>query len=465
MLRLLARFPVVSNKPQILFFHQKSARQAPSVNSCDKSLRSKYRCLILLLLLLVQIPVSTYCSEWSTHPILFQGRFRPIVAYEKSTTISLDDPNFKVLPSAEDPGIWLPLSQLKVREDNFTLYPDPLFQEIRTEYLSSDPRLPTTLLKAYEPLAGSPYLVAFGKTLNYPTLNQLKAEAFYYNYPIIPLCIAVYLLALILFVVGYSGIALGVEVAAFTAHTTLLGLRIYILGRPPVANMFETILYVPWFAVMGSLLLSNRSERKWMLIASNCVAVALLSLLLATRMNIGMENVQAVLDSQYWLIVHVLLVVGSYGIFALAGVLGHLYFFMAHQKEVAKAILKALYLGTVMLIGGTLLGGVWAAQSWGRFWDWDPKESWAFISICIYIIGIHLYRFKRIRDKGLAMGSIIGLQAIAFTWYGVNYILGTGLHSYGFGNGGEHYFYSFVAIETLFLLWACFQIEKHPQVS
>jgi ABC-type transport system involved in cytochrome c biogenesis permease subunit len=78
-------------------------------------------------------------------------------------------------------------------------------------------------------------------------------------------------------------------------------------------------------------------------------------------------------------------------------------------------------MGVAMLIPGTILGGVWAAESWGRFWDWDPKESWAFISSCIYLMVIHAYRFHFIRNIGLAAGSIAGLLMISFTWYGVNY--------------------------------------------
>jgi hypothetical protein len=106
------------------------------------------------------------------------------------------------------------------------------------------------------------------------------------------------------------------------------------------------------------------------------------------------------------------------------------------------------------------LGGVWAAESWGRFWDWDPKESWAFISICLYLIWVHAYRFHRIASFGLAIGAVTGLLAISFTWYGVNYILGTGLHSYGFGSGGELYYYLFVGAESALLIFVAFAQKK-----
>ena len=160
-----------------------------------------------------------------------------------------------------------------------------------------------------------------------------------------------------------------------------------------------------------------------------------------------------------WLLIHVLLVVGSYGAFAVASTLGHLYVIGRQLKRrdawiaaLQPGILQAVYIGMSLLLPGTLLGGIWAAQSWGRFWDWDPKESWAFISICTYLIFIHAFRKKQVGPFGLAIGAIIGFLTISFTWYGVNYILGTGLHSYGFGNGGELYYFAFFIGETLFLV-------------
>jgi ABC-type transport system involved in cytochrome c biogenesis permease subunit len=233
------------------------------------------------------------------------------------------------------------------------------------------------------------------------------------------------------------------------------------LQRPPVANMFETVIYVPWIAVLSSLAFGYYFRSFIILGAANIVCLILLIVLKITKINNSLEAVQAVLNSNYWLTIHVLLVVGSYGLFCLSGILGHFYLIsyclypcqLAFRTSVGKLIRQSMFFGLIFLIAGTILGGVWAAESWGRFWDWDPKESWAFISICVYLIWIHAYMFKHIGDAGLAVGSIMGLQAISFTWYGVNYILGTGLHSYGFGSGGEYFYYLFLIGETLFLLW------------
>ena len=263
------------------------------------------------------------------------------------------------------------------------------------------------------------------------------------------------LLALIIFR-GFSPSCCVISlILAFLCHTIILALRGYILQRPPVSNMFETMIYVPWIAVFFSLCLWFWKKSRFTLIAASLSALILLVLMKLTTVNSNLENVQAVLDSQYWLTIHVLMIVASYGAFILAGLMGHFYLFLVLRdgnegsslKLCAFTLLQSLYIGVALLIPGTLLGGVWAAESWGRFWDWDPKESWAFISSCIYLVAIHAYRYRFIGNFGLALCSIAGLISVSFTWYGVNYILGTGLHSYGFGSGGEIYYYLYLVSE------------------
>ncbi len=303
--------------------------------------------------------------------------------------------------------------------------------------------------ETYRELEGKPYLEAYGKKVSYPTRGQLMSELILYKFPTKCLLILLYLIALVYWPTFYI---------AFSFHTVVLALRSYILLRPPVSNMDETLLYVPWVAALLALFFSKSREVRW---GGAAVAAALLFFLPA---HLALEPAQPVLDSQLWLTVHVLMVVGSYGVFFIAGVLGHIFLLQkSPSHEFEATLLRTLYLGTALLIGGTILGGVWAAQSWGRFWDWDPKESWAFISSALYLIWIHAYRFKKIRGKGLAVGSIVGLLSITFTWYGVNYLLGVGLHSYGFGSGGSSVFFLFVALESLFLSY--FAIKNRLQKS
>lgn len=393
--------------------------------------------------------------------------------------------HFLCLPDVQKPGHWLPLRTLlidlpeplsgsTVPIPNFTPYPQETFETIRSTYRSlfhpGAPRQEITqhlahlLSQAYaRHLAGKPYQKAAGKSLYYPSLWQLKLESSYYRYPLIPVALSLYLFAAIALAIGsrplriLGGCSL---IGAFLIHSLLLLLRCVILGRPPVANMFETVLYVPWISVFVSGILWWKLRNLWLPVCSSLVSIILLLLLQWTQLESSLENVQAVLDSNFWLSLHVLLIVGSYGVFVLAGILGHLFLLLSWKtpqntpslNKLGTVLKQCIYIGTAMIIPATLLGGVWAAQSWGRFWDWDPKESWAFISSCVYLLFIHAHYFGKIRFTGLAIGSIIGLLSISFTWYGVNYILGSGLHSYGFGNGGENYYYLFVVGELLFLL-------------
>ena len=388
-----------------------------------------------------------------------------------SERLEMAGSDFKALPYRAKPGHWISLKALKLQItdmntgtksyiQNFTLYPDSLFKEIQHAYLEKEiPILKQKLSEGYLTLAGKPFLKAEGKSLRYPTIAQLNAESWLSSFPILMICIVLYSLGVVLALLSQTKTSTAFILLAFVLHTLLLGIRCFILGRPPVSNMFETVIYVPWTAVLAGILLKLYSKNSWILPAASIISILLLTLLEITQLNNSLENVQAVLNSQYWLIIHVLMVVGSYGLFALAAVLGHIYlltlpFYNQETKglkSLAKLIIQSMYIGTALLIPGTILGGVWAAQSWGRFWDWDPKESWAFISSCVYLMWIHAYRFHHIQNFGLAIGSIIGLTTISFTWYGVNYILGTGLHSYGFGTGGKIYYYLYLAIEIFFV--------------
>jgi ABC-type transport system involved in cytochrome c biogenesis permease subunit len=346
---------------------------------------------------------------------------------------------------------------------NFTPYSDETFDLLRKYYQEEDSAsFIQTLLLSYDTLSGTPYQKAHKKNLVYPSRRQLKAENFYISYPWVSFLIILYGLSVFLFILRLNRIAFTALIIAFLIHTFVLLIRCYILNRPPVSNMYETALYVPWIAIVAGFILNRVVGYRSPIIASSISATIILGVLKLSGLEDSLNNVQAVLDSQFWLIIHVLMVVGSYGLFMLAGVLGHFYIisrlFTSQSKGEGNIIsslnLQSLYAGTALLIGGTILGGVWAAESWGRFWDWDPKEAWAFISSCLYLLFIHAYRFRKIGNFGLAIGSILGLLAISFTWYGVNYILGTGLHSYGFGSGGEIFYYLFVGFESLFLIIA-----------
>lgn len=389
----------------------------------------------------------------------------------------------KMLPSKYQSGEWFSLHAFdtKVRSKktnalepvgNFTLFTNDSFEKIRNSYFdlqsavlsqqnsksiaSAAEKFALIYTNAYEEIAGNLYAKSEVKSLAFPSISMLKAETFYYNFPLLELAILLYFIGLILLLLKRAQWGLGFVFTGFILHTIVLLIRCFILQRPPVSNMFETVVYVPWVALVTGLIFYFVNKSPILLTAATTTSLGLLVLLKLANLDARMENVQAVLDSQYWLIIHVLMVVGSYGSFFVSGILAHFYLVEyiwrgKNSPNIADGVLHTLYLGICMLIPGTLLGGVWAAESWGRFWDWDPKESWAFISACIYLLVIHSYTFKKVGDLGLAVGSVLGLIAISFTWYGVNYILGTGLHSYGFGSGGELFYFLYIGAEVLFL--------------
>lgn len=399
----------------------------------------------------------------------------------------------KMLPAKFSKGEWVSLAAFKTKNydpqtnrlvlsNNFTSFSNAHFLALRKAYFDLESSVLSQASQdqiqaavshfteqyrtAYAALAGTAYKQAQGKSLFYPSESRLQAETFYYRIPLIEITLCLYLLALILLLATRNRQKIGrftlsIILAGFAIHTAVLILRCYILERPPVSNMFETVVYVPWIAVALGMIFYMTTHSRLILGAAIFASTALLILLRLTQVDSRLENVQAVLDSQYWLIIHVLMIVASYGAFAVCGILGHFYLIdyafnkgeSPSSEKMARGILHTMYVGVALLIPGTILGGVWAAESWGRFWDWDPKESWAFISACVYLLVIHAYTFRHIRDFGLAIGSVAGLLAISFTWYGVNYVLGTGLHSYGFGNGGESMYFLYVAIDCLFLIF------------
>lgn len=241
------------------------------------------------------------------------------------------------------------------------------------------------------------------------------------------------------------------QVAGFAA-------RILIAGRAPVTNMYESIVWVAFGTVFFALIFEAIYRSRYFLLGAIPVAVA--SLILADTQTVALDRtispLTAVLRDNFWLTTHVLTITLSYAAFALALGIGHIILGgITLGKKPGAGIYNNLYraiqIGVLLLAIGTILGGVWANYSWGRFWDWDPKETWALITLLGYLFLLH----GRIAGKwggfGLAVGSILAFQCVLMAWYGVNFVLGVGLHSYGFGTGGFGGAVCFVIAELAFV--------------
>ena len=251
----------------------------------------------------------------------------------------------------------------------------------------------------------------------------------------------------------------------FAFHGLGMLLRSYIMSRPPVSNMYETVIWVPWIALIAGFVFYLKGD-KWPLIASVLLAFfcLLLSSLAPEVLDGRLQPLEAVLRSSFWLITHVLTITVSYSFFFLAFVLGDiaLIFYLLNKSEPMSFVYKmnhpiyrSIQWGVVFLAGGTILGAIWADYSWGRFWAWDPKESWALVSLLAYLALLHSKLIGWIRPFGLALGAVIMFFSVIMAWYGVNFVLGAGLHSYGFGSGGLEYVVGFLLLHILLCLLAC----------
>jgi cytochrome c-type biogenesis protein CcsB len=251
---------------------------------------------------------------------------------------------------------------------------------------------------------------------------------------------------------GYAALAAG-----FLLNSYGMLLRVLISGRPPVTNMYETIVFVAWGGVLFALVFE--AVYRTHVFAACAGALSTLALVIADNVPIfdgSISPLVPVLRDNMWLTVHVLTIMLGYAAFTLAMGIGHfnlgLYFFRPAEAALLKRfslfLHRTLQAGTLFLAIGTLLGGVWASYSWGRFWGWDPKETWALIALLGYLAVLHGRFAGWIRDFGMAVGSIVCYLLVLMAWYGVNFVLGTGLHSYGFGSGGYWYVGGFVAFEV-----------------
>jgi cytochrome c-type biogenesis protein CcsB len=265
---------------------------------------------------------------------------------------------------------------------------------------------------------------------------------------------------------GFSLIGSG-----FLMHVYGFALRCTIAGRPPVTNMYESVIWVAFGALLFAFILELVSPKRWYLMsaATGAVVCLILADILPTVLDPSIRPLTPVLRSNFWLTIHVLTITLGYAGFLLALGLGHIVLWkMAarprEEEQIASlhdGLYRAMQVGVLCLAAGTILGGVWANYSWGRFWGWDPKEVWALIALLGYLAILHGRYAGWLRKFGMAAWSVIAFQGVLMAWYGVNYVLGAGLHSYGFGTGGVQYVATYVAAEIAFVLWATWRHRRH----
>ena len=247
---------------------------------------------------------------------------------------------------------------------------------------------------------------------------------------------------------------------AFAIHSIGLILRMVLEGRPPVTNLYSSAVFIGWAAVLLGLILERFYRNGIGVVASSTVGFT--TLIIAHHLALEgdtMEMMRAVLDTNFWLATHVVAVTLGYASTFVAGILAVIYivrgvFTKTLDEATGMGLSRMIYgivcFATLFSFVGTVLGGIWADQSWGRFWGWDPKENGALIIVLWNALILHLRWGGMIRERGMANCAVFGNIVTAWSWFGVN-LLGIGLHSYGFTTSGWGYLGIF-AISQLLLI-------------
>ena len=292
----------------------------------------------------------------------------------------------------------------------------------------------------------------------YPSKTKLKVESLYnelkvFNkltsyYAIIGLIMILLLLQNVLkhrnWRMSVIRVGFYLLVAGFFVHTIGLIARWYISDHAPWSNAYESVIYIAWATILAGFVFSRKSMMS--MAATSVISSLLLMVAALNWLDPEITNLVPVLDS-YWLMIHVAIITASYGFLALGAILGFINLALMilqnkmNFKRIKNSISELTYInemsitiGLFMLSIGTFLGGVWANESWGRYWGWDPKETWAFASMLCYIFVLHLRFIPKLKSAFVFnFASLVAYGSIIMTYFGVNFYL-SGLHSYAQGD-------------------------------
>ncbi len=325
-----------------------------------------------------------------------------------------------------------------------------------------------------------------------PSQSKTSAELLYYRlgiferlFPFYATIGVIMLIGLITMVIrGRKGTSLFVKVlgwllfAGFMFHTLGLALRWYIAGHAPMSNGYESMIFISWATLLAGFIFSRKSA--FALSATAVLASMTLMVAHLSFMDPEITNLVPVLKS-YWLTLHVSVITGSYGFLGLGAILGLITLILLslsndknHERisntidELTVINYKTLTLGLYFLTIGTFLGAVWANESWGRYWGWDPKETWSLITIIIYSIVIHSRRIPGMKDIFIFnLISLFAFSSVLMTYFGVNYYL-SGMHSYASGDTAPVPSFVYIIVIILaalsFLAYSKYRINKRPEV-
>ncbi|MCZ7648711.1 MAG: cytochrome c biogenesis protein CcsA [Planctomycetota bacterium] len=332
------------------------------------------------------------------------------------------------------------------------------------------------------------YLATLSPTV-YPDAASLTREIRYQEQHPFAMAWRLYLLALFAGLVAWKlrekvsyALTWALFLGGLAYHFYGFTLRCLIAGRPPVTNMYESVIWVGFGVVFFGMIFEALYRVRYYLFCGafgGFLCLMLMDLIPWFAGNAQLPGFESkinplvpVLRDNFWLTIHVLTITLSYAAFALAWLLGHAtlgwHLFKPAEKheqhQLHGFVYRVLQVGVLLLASGTILGGVWAYYSWGRFWGWDPKETWAFIALICYLIVLHGRFTGWWGNFGLSVGSVVSFNAVVMAWYGVNFVLGSGLHSYGAGaNMGQRYVVALACLDLAFVAvsyWSYFSYKK-----
>jgi ABC-type transport system involved in cytochrome c biogenesis permease subunit len=325
------------------------------------------------------------------------------------------------------------------------------------------------MLRAYgedNPVAFNHALMEYGahvQQANSEAFHKTGFEVFYNRLDAFMKSAQLYLLVFVLSCIGWllrkEGLlsaARTLMVFAFIPHTFAIVARVFLSGYPPVTNLYSSAIFIGWAAVAAGIVMEMGFRKKSAGLGNLVGGVAGFATLLIAHFLAGdgdtMEQMRAVLDTRFWLATHVITVTLGYMATFVAGTIGIFYVFAGLltrrlDPETEDGMYRMMY-GTVcfaLLLSfvGTVLGGLWADDSWGRFWGWDPKENGALLIVLWNAIILHARYGGMVKHRGFAVMTVMGNVVTAWSWFGVNQ-LSVGLHSYGFTDSASFYLMVFV---------------------
>ncbi|MGC6455827.1 MAG: cytochrome c biogenesis protein [Coraliomargaritaceae bacterium] len=308
-------------------------------------------------------------------------------------------------------------------------------------------------------------------TADYPKeAGRVHYERSFNRAQVFPLSMQLYVLIFLIVCISWlrwpnelSRAAFWLLVLTFLLHTYGLLSRMYIQGRPPVTNLYSSAVFVGWGAVLLGTLLERIYKNG--IGASMASLVGFSTLIIAHHLAMSgdtLEMMRAVLDSNFWLATHVIIITFGYSAMFFAGALAILFILkglltQSFDRNAARSLSAMVYgitcFAALFSLVGTILGGIWGDQSWGRFWGWDPKENGALMIVLMCAIFLHARWGGVFRERGLMALAVCGNMITAWSWFGTN-LLGVGLHSYGFTDSGFKWMAFFILSQLIFVLLA-----------